>query len=101
MNGVIATWRDALHQVLDLYERKRGAIQVFFPLLFLFFIVLNIVCYWWAIYTGIEIWLLTVAGAWANQGERHKAGKDAPNPAGSLDAVKEAGKKAASEKFPL
>ena len=34
MNGIIATWRDALHQVLDIYEQKRGAIQVFFPLLF-------------------------------------------------------------------
>ena len=59
MNGVIATWRDALHQVLDLYERKRGAILVFFPLLFLFFIVLNIACYWWAIYTAFPYYMLT------------------------------------------
>ena len=59
MNGVIATWRDALHQVLDLYERKRGAIQVFFPLLFLFFIVLNIACYWWAIYTAFPYYMQT------------------------------------------
>ena len=48
MNGIIATWRDALHQVLDIYERKRGAIQVFFLFLFLFFILLNVACYWWA-----------------------------------------------------
>ena len=59
MNGVIATWRGALHQFLDLYERKRGAIQVFFPILFLFFIVLNIVCYWWAIYTAFPQYMLT------------------------------------------
>ena len=59
MIGVIATWRDALHQVLDLYERKRGAIQVFFPILFLFFIVLNIVCYWWAIYTAFPQYMMT------------------------------------------
>jgi uncharacterized protein with PQ loop repeat len=59
VNGVIATWRDALHQVLDLYERKRGAILVFFPLLFLFFIVLNIACYWWAIYTAFPYYMQT------------------------------------------
>ena len=59
MNGVITTWRGALHQVLDLYERKRGAIQVFFPILFLFFIVLNIVCYWWAIYTAFPQYMQT------------------------------------------
>ena len=59
MNGIIATWRDALHQVLDIYERKRGAIQVFFPLLFLFFILLNVACYWWAIYTAFPHYMLT------------------------------------------
>ena len=59
MIGVIATWRDALNQVLDLYERKRGAIQVFFPILFLFFIVLNIACYWWAIYTAFPQYMMT------------------------------------------
>ena len=59
VNGVIATWRDALHQVLDIYERKRGAILVFFPLLFLFFIVLNIACYWWAIYTAFPYYMQT------------------------------------------
>ena len=59
MKGVIATWRDALHQVLDVYERKRGAIFVFFPLLFLFFIVLNIACYWWAIYTAFPYYMQT------------------------------------------
>jgi hypothetical protein len=59
MNGIIAIWRDALHQVLDLYERKRGSIKIFFPLLFIFFIVLNIGCYWWAIYTAFPYYMLT------------------------------------------
>ena len=59
MKEVIANWRDALHQVLDLYERKRGSIRIFFPLLFLFFIVLNIACYWWAIYTAFPHYMLT------------------------------------------
>ena len=59
MNGVITTWRDALHEVLDVYERKRGSVFVFFPLLFLFFIVLNIACYWGAIYTAFPYYMQT------------------------------------------
>ena len=59
MNGIISIWRDALHQVLDIYERKRGSIKIFFPLLFLFFIVLNIACYWWAIYTAFPYYMQT------------------------------------------
>ena len=59
MNGIISIWRDALHQVLDIYERKRGSIKIFFPLLFLFFIVLNIACYWWAIYTAFPFYMQT------------------------------------------
>ena len=59
MKQVIATWRDSLHQVLDLYERKRGSLLVFFPLLFLFFILLNVSCYWWAIYTAFPYYMQT------------------------------------------
>jgi uncharacterized protein with PQ loop repeat len=59
MKQIITIWRDALHQVLDIYERKRGSIKVFFPLLFLFFIVLNIACYWWAIYTAFPFYMQT------------------------------------------
>lgn len=59
MKEIIATWRGALHQVLDLYERKRGSILVFFPLLFLSFIVLNIACYWGAIYTAFPYYMQT------------------------------------------
>ena len=59
MNEVIATWRDSLHQVLDLYERKRGSLLVFFPLLFLFFVLLNVACYWWAIYTAFPHYMQT------------------------------------------
>jgi len=59
MSEVIATWRDSLHQVLDLYERKRGSLLVFFPLLFLFFILLNVSCYWWAIYTAFPYYMQT------------------------------------------
>lgn len=59
MNEAIQIWRDSLHKVLDIYERKRGSIKVFFPLLFLFFIVLNIACYWWAIYTAFPFYMMT------------------------------------------
>ena len=52
-------WRDTLHQVLDLYERKRGSLKFFFPVLFGFFIVLNIACYWWAIYTAFPYYMMT------------------------------------------
>jgi hypothetical protein len=59
MKQIITIWRDALHQVLDVYERKRGSIKVFFPLLFLFFVGLNIACYWWAIYTAFPFYMQT------------------------------------------
>ena len=59
MKEIIGIWRDSLHQVLDIYERKRGSIKVFFPLLFLFFIILNIACYWWAIYTAFPFYMMT------------------------------------------
>ena len=59
MTAVIKIWRDSLHKVLDIYERKRGSIAVFFPLLFLFFVILNIACYWWAIYTAFPFYMQT------------------------------------------
>ncbi len=59
MEGTIKLWREALHQVLDIYERKRGSIKIFFPILFGFFIFLNIACYWWAIYTAFPHYMMT------------------------------------------
>ena len=59
MKEIIGIWRDSLHKVLDIYERRRGSIKVFFPLLFLFFIILNIACYWWAIYTAFPFYMMT------------------------------------------
>ena len=59
MTEIISIWRDSLHTVLDLYERKRGSIWVFFPLLFIFFIILNVSCYWWAIYTAFPYYMQT------------------------------------------
>jgi uncharacterized protein with PQ loop repeat len=59
MRKIINLWRDSLHQVLDIYERRRGSIKIFFPILFGFFILLNIGCYWWAIYTAFPYYMMT------------------------------------------
>ena len=59
MAEVISIWRDSLHTILDLYERKRGRLLLFLPCLFLFFILLNITCYWWAIYTAFPFYMQT------------------------------------------
>jgi uncharacterized protein with PQ loop repeat len=44
---------------LDRYERKKISTWLFFPLLFVFFIILNIACYWWAIYTAFPHYMQT------------------------------------------
>jgi len=58
---ILEIWRDSLKTLLHLYETKRGPLYIFFPLLFLFFIFVNVVCYWWAMYTAFP-WL-TYGGA--------------------------------------
>ena len=52
MDSIIAIWKDYLKQLLAFYEAKRGNIFVFYPLLFLFFVLINIGCYWWAMFTA-------------------------------------------------
>ena len=59
MAEIISIWRDSLHTILDLYERKKASIWIFFPLLFLFFIILNVTCYWSAIYTAFPHYMQT------------------------------------------
>ncbi len=59
MNTIISQWRDSLHKILDIYERKRGSIRIFFPILFCFFIFLNVACYWLAIYTAFPYYMMT------------------------------------------
>lgn len=59
MKEIISIWRESLHTILDLYERKRGSIWLFFPFLFVFFILINVACYWWAIYTAFPYYMLT------------------------------------------
>ena len=47
-NSVIKIWKKYLGQLLSFYERRRGKWHTFFPKLFIFFILVNIGCYWWA-----------------------------------------------------
>ncbi|MDE0577180.1 MAG: hypothetical protein OSB39_09565 [Opitutales bacterium] len=59
MARIVAIWRDSLHTILDIYERRRGPLRIFFPLLFLFFVFLNVGCYWWGIFTAFPQYMLT------------------------------------------
>jgi hypothetical protein len=54
MKTVFASWRESLRNLLFLYERKKGELRIFFLKLFLFFIVLNISCYWIAMLTAFS-----------------------------------------------
>jgi uncharacterized protein with PQ loop repeat len=59
MTEIVTIWRESLHTILDRYERKKISTGLFFPLLFIFFVVLNIACYWWAIYTAFPYYMQT------------------------------------------
>ena len=50
--SVITIWKHSLSNLLRYYERKRRNFAAFFFKLFLFFVGLNIFCYWWAIFTA-------------------------------------------------
>ncbi len=52
MDSIIITWKENLKHLLVFYETKRGNIYVFFPLLFICFVLINIGCYWWAMFTA-------------------------------------------------
>jgi len=61
VNIIVETWRNSLKTLLHLYETKRGPLFVFFPLLFIFFVFVNIGSYWLAMYTAF--YNLTQGGA--------------------------------------
>lgn len=52
MNEVMAIWRGSLRRLLDFYDARRGPLGPFFVRLFLFFVVVNVACYWWAMFTA-------------------------------------------------
>ena len=49
---IIAIWKRSLERILDYYDQNRGTLATFFPKLFLFFIGLNVACYWLAMLTA-------------------------------------------------
>lgn len=52
MTEIIQIWKNSLQGLLYFYETRRGALFVFIPLLFLFFVLVNIFSYWWAMFTA-------------------------------------------------
>jgi len=52
MDAVFDRWRDSLKGLMDFYSVKRGPLLTFFPTLFVFFVLLNIGCYWLALLTA-------------------------------------------------
>ena len=62
MNTTIITWKNSLRTLLDFYEAKRGSIYTFYPMLFLFFVLINIACYWWAMFTAFPDLTRGIAG---------------------------------------
>lgn len=51
VHAMFSIWKASLAQLLYIYEEKRPRLLWFFPMLFLFFVVLNIGCYWLALLT--------------------------------------------------
>ena len=49
---IVNIWKHSLGNLLGFYEARCGKFISFFPKLFLFFILLNIGCYWWAMVTA-------------------------------------------------
>ena len=52
MDLIITTWKDSLRRLVIFYETKRGNIITFYSKLFFFFFLLNILCYWLAMFTA-------------------------------------------------
>ncbi len=52
MKTVIKIWKGSLQNLLNYYEAYRARIDHFFPQLYLFFIFINITCYWLATATA-------------------------------------------------
>jgi len=51
MSQIIPIWRNPLRWLLAFYDEHRGPFGRFFVRLFAFFIVLNLACYWCAMFT--------------------------------------------------
>jgi hypothetical protein len=52
MNSIIKLWKTSLSRLLEFYDAHRGPLIIFLPLLFVFFVFINILSYWWAMFTA-------------------------------------------------
>ena len=59
MGSIIQTWKTSLDELLRFYEAHRPPLIFFYPLLFLFFVILNVGCYWLAMYTAFPFYMET------------------------------------------
>ena len=63
MNNIITIWKTSLQHLLTYYESHRGQLRSFYPKLFFFFILLNMACYWLAMFTAFSEYIYSYA-AW-------------------------------------
>jgi hypothetical protein len=63
-NPVVEEWRFSLRRLYEWYERRRPSPYVFYPTLFLFFILLNDASYWLAMITAFPELLVGRFGAY-------------------------------------
>ena len=52
LNDTIKIWRLDLIRLIRYYENRKSQIENFFIYLFVFFIIINISCYWFAMITA-------------------------------------------------
>jgi len=64
LRPVMAIWRRSLSNLLTFYQRKRGHLASFFLKLFIFFMLLNMSCYWLAIVTAYPQEIATSGERW-------------------------------------
>lgn len=63
MNPTIAIWKQSLARLLALYERHRHPLPRLFGLLFLAFVLINLACFWWGMFTAFPDSTRGAAGA--------------------------------------
>jgi hypothetical protein len=54
VSKVFDIWRASLSRLLAYYVERRGRMVVFLPVLFLVFVLVNVICFWWALLTAFS-----------------------------------------------
>ena len=55
---MIKKWKRSVKEVVDFYDNNKPPFKSFFPRLFLFFVIINVSCYWWATVTAFP-WVIS------------------------------------------